>query len=342
MPIPLILGVAAAVAGLAGVGAGVHGAVKMKDASDTMDLAKSIHESSVRKFEARKTETTGLMDEIGRRELEILTGFRRFSEIMEKIHNRPDFAKLNPDGYEIPKFTPEEIEDASVGAAIILGGLGGAALGTAGGVAAAGATTAAVMALGSASTGTPIAFLAGAAANNAALAFLGGGSLAVGGGGVALGTTVLSAATLGVGLLIGGAIFSLTGSSMSDKADKAYDDAKREKDTVDRICVYLNDLYHAVLPFDQALRECQSLYLRHIDALERMVGVDDKTDWGLFTDDEQRQVQNTVLLVGLLYSMCKVKLVIQSTNEDGSMNRINYRGIEESIDKANTTMAGIS
>jgi len=36
MPLPLILGAAAAVAGAAGVGSAIHGGVKMKKANDTM------------------------------------------------------------------------------------------------------------------------------------------------------------------------------------------------------------------------------------------------------------------------------------------------------------------
>ena len=35
MPLPLILGAAAAVAGAAGVGSAIHGGVKMKKANDT-------------------------------------------------------------------------------------------------------------------------------------------------------------------------------------------------------------------------------------------------------------------------------------------------------------------
>lgn len=46
------------------------------------------------------------------------------------------------------------------------------------------------MALGTASTGTAIFALSGAAATNATLAALGGGSLAAEGGEIALGTTI--------------------------------------------------------------------------------------------------------------------------------------------------------
>lgn len=57
------------------------------------------------------------------------------------------------------------------------------------------ATTAAVGALATASTGTAISTLSGAAATNATLAWLGGGSLAAGGGGMAAGAAVLSGIT---------------------------------------------------------------------------------------------------------------------------------------------------
>lgn len=57
------------------------------------------------------------------------------------------------------------------------------------------ATTTAVMAFATASTGTAISTLSGAAASNAALAWLGGGSLAAGGGGMAAGAAVLSGIT---------------------------------------------------------------------------------------------------------------------------------------------------
>ena len=53
-------------------------------------------------------------------------------------------------------------------------------------------TLSAISAWGTASTGTAIASLSGAAATNASLALLGGGTVAAGGGGVALGSVILS------------------------------------------------------------------------------------------------------------------------------------------------------
>ena len=67
MPLPLILGVGAAIAGVAGVGTGIHGAVKMKDANDTMKLSQSIHEENINHFEKQNKTTTNDMDSLGKK-----------------------------------------------------------------------------------------------------------------------------------------------------------------------------------------------------------------------------------------------------------------------------------
>ena len=227
--IPLIIGGAAALAGAGGVGAGIHGAVKMKDAKDTMESADRRHRRNIARFEEKNTLTTTTMDNLGKLELEILSGFEKFVDVFEQIANKPEFKTIIKGNVSLPKYNKEELQNVSVGAGVLLGGLGGAAMGTAGGFAAAGATTSAVMALGTASTGTAIASLSGAAATNATLAALGGGALAAGGGGMALGSAILGGATLGVGLLVGGIIFNVTGKKLSEKADEAWAQMKKQK-----------------------------------------------------------------------------------------------------------------
>jgi len=69
-----------------------------------------------------------------------------------------------------------------------------------------------------ASTGTPIGCLSGAAAWNATLAWLGGGSLAAGGGGMALGSVVLGGITVGPAVLIGGFVLAGEGEKALTKA----------------------------------------------------------------------------------------------------------------------------
>lgn len=330
MPLPLIIGGIAAIAGVAGVGSGIHGGVKMKEANDTMKLAQRIQERAVEKFNQKNTEITELMDNLGKQELEILSSFKQFSDLIEKIQGRPEFKEYNIDGVNLPKYEAEELKKVSAGAGVLLGGIGGAAVGTAGGFAAAGVTTSAVMAIGTVSTGTAISTLSGVAATNATLAALGGGSLAAGGGGMALGSMILGGATLGVGLLIGGVIFNATGSKLSDKADEAYSQAKRTEREVDKIVAYFDELSFYAVRFKISLDYIEEQYRKRLTILDNIINVDKKVEWQEFSDEEKILVENLVLLVGLLYNVCKVKLVLKSEKED-ELNQVNKDEIYEAI-----------
>ena len=338
MPLPLFLGIGAAIAGAIGVGTSINGAVKMKNANNLMKSAKNQHEQDIKKFETKNKETTEVMDELGKLELEILHSFSDFSDIFEQIKNRPIFENYTRKGITLPRYDGEKIKEVSVGAGVLLGGLGGAGLGTAGGFAAAGATTAAVMALGTASTGTAIASLSGAAATNATLAALGGGALAAGGGGIALGTTILGATTLGVALLVGGVIFNFTGNKISNKADKAFRQMEKAKIQIDKICKYLNKLKSTSIKYYDTLIKVNSIYSKNLKELENCVNVLGHKDWNQFSDEEKMITENTVLLVGVLYNMCKVELVIQAKSND-EINTINEKAIDESINQANVLLA---
>lgn len=330
MPLPLILGIGAAVAGITGVGSGISGAVKMKEANDTMEIAKSRHKRNLARFEKSSDAANNEMDALGKLELTILKDFEEFSETIEKIQNRPEFKNNTHNDIHLPEYDREELKEVSVGAAVLLGGMGGAAAGTAGGFAAAGATSVAVMALGTASTGTAIASLSGAAATNATLAALGGGAISAGGGGIALGTTMLGTATLGVGLLVGGVIFNATGKSLSNKADEAWRQMKRAEETIDKTCSYLDELLDISQKYYVSLNTVYDEYKNRFSHVSHAVNKLHKKNWMDFTEKEKMETQNTVLLVGLLYRMCKVNLVKKAQTED-EPNEINKGDIEQSM-----------
>ncbi|MEG1846494.1 MAG: hypothetical protein RR239_06295, partial [Oscillospiraceae bacterium] len=181
-----------------------------------------------------------------------------------------------------------------------------------------------------ASTGTSIASLSGIAATNATLAALGGGAIAAGGGGVALGSTVLGVATLGVGLLIGGIVFNITGSGLSNKADKAWEQMKTAESEIDRICEYLKNLTAMSKKFYDSIMLIDDVYQKNFDELYKIICIYGKTDWDLFTPEEKLIAENTSLLVGLLYNMCKVKLVLKAENNNET-NKVNYCDIDNAI-----------
>lgn len=327
MPLPFILGAAAAAAGAAGIGGAIHGGAKMKKANDLMKQANSEHQANQKRFEKQNTQTTKAMDQLGELELEIMHSFSKFSNIIENIQDRPDFKGYQKGDVSIPTYTQEDLKKVYMGAGVLLGGLGGAAMGTAGGFAAAGATTAAVMALGTASTGTAIASLSGVAATNATLAALGGGAIAAGGGGMALGTTILGATTLGMGILVGGIIFSVTGSKLSSKAEEAYAQMKKAEKEINSICTYLSTLMQVRKKFETSLKDVYTVYQKHLDQLATIVILNGKTNWADFTEAEQTLVENTSMLVGLLFKMCKTQLVFNAEGTQ-TLNTVNKAGVD--------------
>lgn len=339
MPLPFILAAGAIVAGVAGVGAGVHGAIKAKEANDTIGAAKNRHERNLARFEKNQKATVHVMDDLGKLELSILASFNHFSDLIEKIQERPDFKLKLGKNIQLPRYDAEQLKQVSVGAGVLLGGIGGAATGTAAGFAAAGATTAAVMALGTASTGTAIASLSGIAATNAALAALGGGALAAGGGGIALGTTILGASTLGVGLLVGGLIFSVTGSKLSDKADEAWGQMIKAEKEIDKICSYLRELKNTANSYVEKISCVNSLYKKYFSLLAEIIMK--KQNWNDFLPKEQEITENLVLIVSLLFNMCKVKIVEE--NEGGNnIKKVNISDVSEQINLADSLINDFS
>ena len=340
MPLPIILGVGAAIAGAVGVGSGIHGASKMKEANDTMKSAEERHKRNNAKLERCNKAANEEMDKLGVLELNILNGLDKFADMIEQIQNRPQFKDIKIEGVELPKYNKEELQEVSVGAGVLLGGLGGAAAGTAGGFAAAGATTSAVMALGTASTGTAIASLSGAAATNATLAALGGGALSAGGGGMALGSAVLGGATLGAGLLEAGVSFNVTGSKLSDKADEAWHQMKKAEDTINKICNYLDDLKGTAKTYITSLESVNKAYTNMNREVSYTIYALGKVDWNKFSEEEKIAIKNSILLVGLLRKMCKVSLVKKAEVSD-EMNEVNQVEVDRTIQESRQVLGNL-
>lgn len=340
MPLPAVLIAIGAISAAVGAGQGIRGGIKIRNANKILKETQNALKKEQEYIENRNIEATALMDNLGECELKILESFGTFTDVFEKIHNI-SIKSIDNQGVDIPKYTPDELKNVSVGAGVLLSGLSGAAAGTAGGFAAAGVATAAVAAFGAASTGTAISSLSGVAATNAILASLGGGALAAGGGGIALGTIVLGVSSAGIGLLIGGTIFAIVGTKLSKKVDEALCQARETEKKIQEVCSYLEELKKTAKKYNDHLNKIGDLYKLYLNKLRTIVSVEGKNDWNNFTESERRITENTFLLVNLLYKMCQVKLVNQSENKD-SINTINYKDINSAMDEADIIYKKVS
>lgn len=338
--VPVILKGAAIAAGAVGVGAGAVGAKKSYDATKDIKAINAMHQKNLDRFDRNSKETQTTMDQLGTLELEVIQSFETFSNLMEQIQNAPEFAAYNKHDIDLPAYNPEELKKVYAMAGTLLSGLGGAALGTAGGFAAAGATTAIVTAIGTASTGTAISTLSGVALTNATLAFLGGGALAAGGGGMVAGAAALSAATLGAGVLVGGVVFAFASKSLSNKAEEAAQQMESAKKEIDTICVYFNRLDIAAASYKAVMERVQAVYQKHLTTLDYQVNSAKRMDWNEFTDAEKMLLENTVLLVSLLYKMCQIPVLL-APEKEGSPAIINSVDLDTSEDNARVLLRSI-
>lgn len=228
MPIPFILGGIAVAAGLLGAAAHVSASETRKKAKELYDDSNRRQHNRGRSLEEATLVTTSTSEDLGLLKLNIQKNeIARFLNLYKKLQSL-NLKRIAQENLEF-NFTIEQIktmEKISMSATEILGaGVNSLA---AGALAGAGVYSS-VMAFGAASTGTAISTLSGVAATNATLAWLGGGALAAGGGGMALGSTILG------GLVAGPAIF-VSGIFADIKADEALSEAKEFEAEVDIVC----------------------------------------------------------------------------------------------------------
>lgn len=323
--IPVILTVT--FKGADSVGNGIN---NLKLASSISRELQTKYKLNIEYFENKKSEVTSYLDELGKKELEIFETFEKFSLIMEQIQNRPVFKKYSKGNFIIPEYNPEEIKEVSLAATLVLGGLSGASIGIAGGIAAGGATTTLVSALGVASTGTAISSLSGVAATNAIYAALGGGAVAAGGGGVAAGAVVLGGATLGIGILAGGFFFEKYTESIKEKVEEMLTEVEKTAKEISKICHHLSNLKEVAIKFNGALVLTNRIYREHLSKLETLVFRDRKRDWNYFTEEEKKLTENTILLVGLLYNLGKTKLLLAPKDEN-ELEEVNEYKVNEVV-----------
>lgn len=150
--------------------------------------------------QAAINETNGRIEVLGSNTSALYDSLTAIQDIFDKIRNVPTEKRLEYEEYKAIRINwkqqAEKIEKDYREAAIAKAGVGAAGAGLGVAVVTMGPTVAMGVAttFGVASTGTAISALSGAAATNAALAWLGGGALAAGGGGMAAGEAFLALA----------------------------------------------------------------------------------------------------------------------------------------------------
>lgn len=235
--IPIVIWGGAVVTGMFGAAKTVKAVSDNSKASSYVDRAnRIISEASAKADESRK-EANSSIESLGKVKLEtvdktigsFLKTFRKIKNVnFSEVDINSEFKNLNLDSANIAELS----KMTAVASDVLKGSVSGALSGAAAAYGAYGA----VGWFASAGTGTAISGLSGAAATNATLAWLGGGTLAAGGGGVAAGTAVLGGIVAAPALLILGCVLGAKASANLDNARADYAKAQDYEEQMELLC----------------------------------------------------------------------------------------------------------
>jgi len=266
MPLPfLLIGACALRAGVV-----AHNVVKIKEAKETVKFAKECYAEDKERLEKENNSTIKSLSKLQDLEKQVIKSFNDFTNVFEKIKNRPKFAELHKKDIKLPEFNLEEIKDFSIGSYAVLGFLGSSITG-----------------------------------------------------------------------LVGDIVFSFVGKKVSDKAEEILTQVVDLEKKINEACKYLSSLKRIANKFYKSIDNVYRIYQEHLVKLSVIVEERGHVNWKTFTEEEKLITENTVLLVGGLYDMCKVELLVKN-KDGGERSTINSKTINESIRKADTVISKVA
>ncbi len=270
MPLPFILAGVAILAGGYGVKKGIDASSDFSEAKSTDRRARKLFEEAQEKLKLTRDSAQEAMEKAGKAKL---TCYEKslipFVEAFSKIKN-VDFKECSSWDAKLPTMTKEslrEMKETVIAMQEVVGG-GVSALG-AGGLAGL-ATYGSVGLLGTASTGTAIGALSGAAATNATLAWLGGGSLAAGGFGMAGGMVVLGGIVTGPVLAIGGMMLASKAEAAKENAYENLAKARIEAEKLESACAVTEGISRRFNEASFLIQKLDEVFVPHLAFLQEL------------------------------------------------------------------------
>lgn len=313
MAVPFILGGLALATSVFGAKKAYDGYQDKRAAEELDNNAKAIFDYAKEKLDIARKNAEQALENLGHAKLHIhQNSFKEFIDIFSKLKNveSDDFSKddLKFNINEFIEFTKEDVIDftkLATGGIASLGAGALAGLGAYGGVGL----------LASASTGTLISTLSGAAATNATLAWLGGGSLAVGGYGMAGGMAVLGGIVAAPVLAVGGFLYSKVGEQAFDEAKSNLHKAKAAASEMDTVRIATTAISSIVNESLIAIQNLDGILIKELQTFKLMIIRE--SDYSKFTNGEKAYTQFIVNLVKAISGICKVNVL----TEDGIVNK---------------------
>ncbi|HDY7931564.1 TPA: chemotaxis protein [Vibrio vulnificus] len=317
MPLPFILAGAAIAAAGYGAKKGYDGYQDKSEANDILETSKRKYDNERSVFDKQNELTNQSLAKLGELQLKIGNDFKEFRTIAEKLLEKLNQSNSKNLEIDFPQHKLDKIDGLALSTTAYMGKIAGAG---AAGAAAAYAVYGGVMAVAAASTGTPIAALSGAAAYNATMAAIGGGSIAAGGFGMAGGAMVL-------GGVVAAPIMAIAGWAFASHAEEALSDARKTRSEVNeaigKMAKGRKQLDKTKLYVDRIHAETERLYLVFKEYFDNLKAFDQliagKTDISKFEDDVIRLIHNGYQIAAILTDIITTPLFKPKQDEQGNV-----------------------
>jgi hypothetical protein len=309
--IPIILGAAALVTAGVGVSAGADGVSKLQKAEKIGKSAEQRYKKANKSLEKKFQATQKFAEEYGQLQINVkINTIGRFIKFISRIDQRigqrigqnssPSHQRFleGVEGFSAEQFKEykAQVLDAQ---SLALGGLKAVRVASA-----ASQTTLGLIGLfGTASTGTAISGLSGAAAWNATLAWLGGSSLAAGGGGMALGTVVLGGITVGPALMIGGFVLGGEGKKSLSKAIEYSKEVNNKIAQLDKSKGFLGQVQRRIKELQYLVNSLNSRAIKSLNELES------GANFNLHLEEDVTKFREVLLLIKALSEIMKLPIL---------------------------------
>jgi hypothetical protein len=316
--VPVLIGGGAALLGALGIGAGLDGVDSMSKAKSIGEDALKKHEESAKKEQTHIDSFNNRALAYGARKEDIANGvLNDVCSFLKEIEKRVKFD--SPIFFEKVNLKPESIlsfRAETLKAQTILSGVRNALLA---GASAGKATALGASLFGVASTGTAIGSLSGAAATNATLAWLGGGSLAAGGGGMALGSVIFGGIVAAPVLAVSGFVLAAEGEKALTQA-KLYEAQINEAIALSGVRIDLMDT--TSLRIGELEKIIDTLEPRIIYCLSMM----NAKTWKISSDSDVNRFRQMMLFSKALADVIRVPILREDGGLSGDLEEVIARG----------------
>jgi len=333
MPLPLIL---------IGIGAAssLYGGKKSVDAIKTTSEAKAVNkeaEEIYRQAESdlkySRSRTSDTLENLGKLKLDVWSGqMGRFVQLFERLKNVEITGGAEVGELQRINEQLSEMKGISLKATEVLtGGIAAVGAGALAGVASYGG---AVM-FATASTGTAISSLAGAAATNATLAWFGGGALSAGGLGMAGGIYVLGGLVAGPVLAVGGAVFAAKAREKLALAKGNLAETRKAAEEMKNAAALVSVIHNVATDFKSVIDEMNVRMTIILDDFENMLNTvrgltteDGKINYLFLTTKEKQKVHLTVQTAQVMKLLLETPLL----TKEGGLKDDCRKALQQSVE----------